>query len=142
MRMLRVTVKDASLKSDHEMMTSLTTVHVHINSWMPDEKYQYPIMNVSFIENNPLNTVIVDSSNGQPLYEVTTPWKLASRTTTIRRLKPGIAPSEGEVIAEVRSAWGSRTITLYGSTMHVNDWLRKEKLFSSCVAPRQSKIAA
>ncbi|KAF8531177.1 hypothetical protein JB92DRAFT_2854001 [Gautieria morchelliformis] len=89
-------------------------------------------MNVSFIEDEPLNTVIVDSSNGQPLYEVTTPWKLFGRTTTIRRLTPGTVSGQGEVIAQVRSAWGSgANITIYGSTMDVKDWLRKGGIFTS-----------
>ena len=89
-------------------------------------------MNVSFLKDSPLNTVIVNSSDGKPLYEVRTPWKLSARTTTIRRLKPGVTSGEGEIIAEVRwRTLGSSTISLYGSTMRIKDWLRKGGIFSS-----------
>jgi Family of unknown function (DUF6593) len=93
------------------------------------------IMNVSFLQDDPLNTVIVDSSNGQPLYEVDTPLKAGTRTTTVRRSKPGVASGEGQIIAAIRwRALGSSTITLYGTTMRIKDWLTKTGVFSSYVA--------
>ena len=91
-------------------------------------------MNVSFLENNPINSVIVDSSDGRPLYEVQTPWKLSNRITTMRRLKSGVAPGAGEIIAEIHwRTLGSSTIMLYGSTMRIKDWLKKDGMLSSCV---------
>ena len=90
-------------------------------------------MNVSFLENDPLNTVVTDSSNGYPLYEVNTSG-MTNRITTIRRLKAGVGPGQGEIIAEVH--WHTLTatmITLFGSTMRVKDYLKKDGIFSSCV---------
>ena len=54
-------------------------------------------MNIYFLKNDPLNSVIVDSSDERLLYEVHTPSKLVGHTTTIRRLRPGIAPGTGEL---------------------------------------------
>ncbi|KAF8494502.1 hypothetical protein JB92DRAFT_3099999 [Gautieria morchelliformis] len=89
-------------------------------------------MNVSFLQNEPLNTVIVDSSTGQALYEVDTPWRAGTRTTTVRRPKPGVAPGQGQIIAEIHwRTLGSSTITLYGTTMRIKDWLKKTGVLSS-----------
>ena len=94
-------------------------------------------MNVSFLQNNPINSVIIDSSDGRPLYEVETSRKLSSRITTIRRCKLGVAPSAEAVIAEIHwRALGRSTVMLYGSTMDLKDWLKKDGIFKPCVARR------
>src|SRR3979490_1344439 len=91
-------------------------------------------MNVSFLRDEPLNTVIVSTGDERPLYEVWTPWKIFNRTTIVRRLKAGMAFGAGEIIAQIHwRSLGSPTITLYGSTMRIKDWLRKDRMFSSCV---------
>src|SRR3979490_53003 len=89
-------------------------------------------MNVSFLKDDPLNSVIVNSSDEKPLYKVETPWKISNRTTTIRRLKSDVTSGEGDVVAEVQ--WrklGSSMITIHGATLRVRDWLRKDGIFSS-----------
>lgn len=95
--------------------------------------------NVSFLKDDPLNTIIVNSIDERPLYEVHTPWKFFNRTTTIRRLTSGVA-SPGEIIAEIH--WhlvGASTITFHGAiTLRVKDWLRSKGMFSACVILRQN----
>ena len=90
-------------------------------------------MNVSFLENSPFQSVIIDSRDGRPLLDhVQTPWTLSGRTTTIRRLRPGVVPGPGDIIAKIQwHTLGPSTITLYGSTMRVKDWLKKDRVFSS-----------
>lgn len=92
--------------------------------------------NVSFMKDEPLNSIVVDSSNGQPLYDVCTPWKLTGRVTTIRRLGPGVTSGLEPTIAEIH--WHSLTstkVTFYGTTtVKVKDWLKSKGKFSSCVA--------
>jgi hypothetical protein len=84
-------------------------------------------MNVSFLQNKPLNTVIINSADGRPLYEVKTPWKLASRVTTIRRTDAEVAAGQGQTVAEVHWHGGSASeINFLGSTMRVDEFLRLE----------------
>jgi hypothetical protein len=91
-------------------------------------------MNVSFLQNHPLDTVIINSADGRPLYEVKTPWKLASRTTTIQRTDPGMAAGEGETVAEIHwNSWGSSKISFLGSTMRMDEFLRQDGMWSKYV---------
>ena len=93
-------------------------------------------MNLAFLKDDPLNSIIVNSNDERPLYEVQTPWKFFNRTTIIRRLKPGVAFGAGQIIAEIHwRSLGAPTIILYGTkTLRVGDWLRKDGMLSSCVA--------
>ena len=91
-------------------------------------------MNVSFLQNNLVNSVIVNRSDGQPLYDVQIPRRLCGSKIAIRRVKPGVSPGGGEIIAEVHwRTLSASTITFFGSTMRVKDWLKKVGMFSSWV---------
>ncbi|KAF8589954.1 hypothetical protein K439DRAFT_1628166 [Ramaria rubella] len=90
-------------------------------------------MNVSFLHNDPYNSDIVNSSDGRPLYQVQTPFKLGSRVTHVRRIEQG---GMQQVVAEVHwHHFSSTMVTFCGrgpeSTMPLDDFLRKEGVFST-----------
>ena len=91
-------------------------------------------MNVSFLKDDPLNSIIVNTSDEQPLYEVHTPRKLVSRVTTVRRSEEGVASGTAEMLAEIQWHSLAPTITLFGEpTVRVKDWLKRKGVFTTCV---------
>ncbi|KAF8589962.1 hypothetical protein K439DRAFT_1331012 [Ramaria rubella] len=88
-------------------------------------------MNISFLRDSPLNTTIINSTTGQLLYEVRTPWRITSRTTYVRRLSLGSISGRGIPVAKVH--WHrlrSSKITVLGSTMRVKEFLPRDGFWS------------
>jgi len=87
-------------------------------------------MNLSFLQNDPLNTVIVNSADGAVMYATET-HKLVNSATTIKRMVPGV--EGGQTIAEIH--WGTLTfrsprVKYRGEELRTSDFLLKESLFS------------
>ena len=88
-------------------------------------------MNISFLDDKVLDTVIVNSADGRPLYEVQTPGWFGSRTTFIRRSLPGVPAGSGQVVAEIHWQYiGSDSISFLGAHMPVNTFLREDGVWS------------
>ncbi|KAF8592305.1 hypothetical protein K439DRAFT_1626327 [Ramaria rubella] len=98
-------------------------------------------MNVSFLYDDPLDTVIINSGDGTPLYDIHTPWSQSRRvsrsrprlTTFVRRAEPTISAEQGqpEFVAEIH--WrklGLSSITFLGSTMRLNDFVRSNGILT------------
>ncbi|EIW59696.1 uncharacterized protein TRAVEDRAFT_46999 [Trametes versicolor FP-101664 SS1] len=80
-------------------------------------------MNVSFTSNKLTNSAVVDSTTGQLLFELTTPFGLR-RHTTLRDVQNNVigAHQRGAIHDEV---------TYQGQTMRVSEWLHRNSVFSS-----------
>lgn len=79
-------------------------------------------MNLKFLTNDPLNTSVSDSANGNVLYSIKTPYRfVAKRTTTI-------ADAQGETIAVFQRRWGigANRITFAGETKPASQWLENK----------------
>ncbi|KAI0752730.1 hypothetical protein C8Q80DRAFT_1147926 [Daedaleopsis nitida] len=92
-------------------------------------------MNVSFARNDPLNSDVVDGATGRVLFEVSTPWKLGTSTTTIR-------DARRDVIAQYERRWGHDRVTYHGETRRVADWLPKKGFLSRCVVALSQSSSA
>jgi hypothetical protein len=87
-------------------------------------------MNVSFKQNDPVNTLIIDSNTGTRLYQVSTPWKLSGRTTTIRRLNNSRGSSDPASQIRWRS-FSADLVSVSGTQWTpVNDFLVRGGMFS------------
>lgn len=88
-------------------------------------------MNLSFLRNDPLKSVIVDTATGQPVYEVKTPWKFTRRTTTIKRSAGDSVQGDGEIVSQIRwREWGSTTITIGGTETTLRHFLKSDGILS------------
>jgi hypothetical protein len=90
-------------------------------------------MNISFEEDDPIDTSVIDTSTGALLYEITTPWSLLGRKTTIHRLgQRGTSP---RVVSEIK--WNSLLsdlVSVNGNQWtEINEFLVKSGIFSECV---------
>ena len=87
-------------------------------------------MNISFLQDDTLDTIIVDSANERPLYEVQTLLKRGHRTTFVRRTTPGKGSGTGELISVVHWSGVHHSSAIYflGSTMPMGEFLGTQKL--------------
>ncbi|KAI0752714.1 hypothetical protein C8Q80DRAFT_1147798 [Daedaleopsis nitida] len=81
-------------------------------------------MNVSFATNDPFNSIVVNEATGELLFEVSTPFNLGKRTTTIR-------DAHRKVVAEYQRRWGHDRVTYHGETRQLSEWLPKKGRWSS-----------
>lgn len=54
-------------------------------------------MNFSFRQNSPINSLVIDTATGQPLYDIDTPWSFGAGMTTIRRVGDEQFPVAGQI---------------------------------------------
>jgi len=90
-----------------------------------------PAMNISFRNNDPTNTSVVDTNTGAPLYEIETPRSFfKSRTTTIRRIYQQGSPSR--VVSQIKwSTFSPDLVSVDGNQWtKVNSFLVKGGIFS------------
>ena len=80
-------------------------------------------MNVNFLSNNPLNSVVEDAATGRVLYNIVTPFKVGKRMTTIY-------DASGHEVAVYKHRWGHDQIELRGQKMDASDWLAKDGIFT------------
>lgn len=80
-------------------------------------------MQIAFLSNNPLNSVVVDAGTGQRLYNICTPYGVGKRKTTIH-------DAWGRTVAKYKRRWGRDQIELYGMTRSVSSWLPSDSLFT------------
>ncbi|KAL1950054.1 hypothetical protein VTO73DRAFT_5176 [Trametes versicolor] len=81
-------------------------------------------MQIAFLSNNTLNSVVVDAGTGQRLYNICTPYGVGKRKTTIH-------DAWGRTVAKYKRRWGRDQIELYGMTRSVSSWLPSDSLFTS-----------
>lgn len=95
-------------------------------------------MNVSFLHNNPVNSVIVNNADERPLYGIKTPFKWAGPglTTTIRRADPVCLPEPEQISAETHwKAFGPTIVKYLGTEKPMKAFLRKTGgALSQCVS--------
>lgn len=80
-------------------------------------------MQIAFLSNNPLNSVVVDAGTGERLYNICTPYGVGKRKTTIH-------DAWGRTVAKYKRRWGRDQIELYGMTRSVSSWLPSDSLFT------------
>ena len=83
-------------------------------------------MNVSFVNDDPLNSDVVDSATGQLLYDITTPFTLGTSKTTVR-------DAQGQIVAVYKHGWGTDKMTFLGETRDIDEWLPTRDFFSRWV---------
>jgi Family of unknown function (DUF6593) len=90
-------------------------------------------MNISFLEDDPLDTVIHNSADGKPLYRIQSQGSFP-KSTYIRHVVPGVPAGSGPLVAEVHwHSFESDTISFLGRTMCVDTFLRQGGLWSRYV---------
>ena len=77
-------------------------------------------MSLAFLTNDPRNSVVINASSGNVLYEISTSWpKLFGPWTTT------MYDAAHRVVATVEQpAWGFRKVTFDGHTREVREWLQ------------------
>ncbi len=82
-------------------------------------------MEVAFLNNDPLDSVVIDALSGDTLYTISTSPKLAfgKRTTTI-------CDAEGRAIAQYKRRWVQDQVELNGVAKNVSSWLPRDGAFS------------
>jgi len=85
------------------------------------------MLNISFTENDPKNSLVVHTETGRPLYEIDTPRSLGDGMTTIRRV------DDKGVVAQVDwKSFGSDMLQFSGgASTKVGSFLSKEGTLSS-----------
>ena len=83
-------------------------------------------MNFTFLSNSVHNATVVDGSTNTVLFEVSTPFSLGKRTTTVTN-------ADGEVTGVYERKWGSDKVTLRGQTMKLHEWFPSNSGFGMCV---------
>ncbi|KAI0767449.1 hypothetical protein C8Q74DRAFT_1172399, partial [Fomes fomentarius] len=73
---------------------------------------------VSFLNDDPMNSDVVNSATGERLYDITTPFTLGRSKTTLR-------DGQGQVVAVYTRGWRENSVTYLGQTRDVSDWLQK-----------------
>ncbi|KAJ8482663.1 hypothetical protein ONZ51_g5199 [Trametes cubensis] len=83
-------------------------------------------MEIAFLSNDPLESVVVDAETGDILYSISTPPSTGTRKTTIY-------DSRGQKLAQYkrRPVWEHDQVMLHGETKDVSDWLRRDGLFTN-----------
>ncbi|EIW59720.1 uncharacterized protein TRAVEDRAFT_28750 [Trametes versicolor FP-101664 SS1] len=83
-------------------------------------------MEVAFLTDDPLDSVVIDALSGDTLYTIKTSPKLAfgKRTTTV-------CDAQGRAIAQYRRRWVQDQVELNGVAKNVNSWLPRDGPFSS-----------
>lgn len=54
-------------------------------------------MDVSFQQDDPVNSLVIDTVTGQPLYEINTAWSFRGGMTTVRRIGDVQLPIAGQI---------------------------------------------
>jgi hypothetical protein len=87
-------------------------------------------MNISFEENDPIDTSVIDTNTGAPLYEIKTPWSLFGRQTTIRSLGQRGTPTR--VVSQIKwNSVSSDLVSVNGDRWtKMNEFLVKSGMFS------------
>jgi hypothetical protein len=88
-------------------------------------------MNITFQKDNYIDSLIVNTADDTPLYQASTPFGIVHRTTSIRRVVPGVGP--GDSVAEIHWAPISSKVTYRGATIKIKEFLEHPHFFSSCV---------
>lgn len=85
-------------------------------------------MEVAFLTDDPLESVVIDALSGDTLYTIKTSPKLAfgKRTTTV-------CDAQGRAIAQYRRRWVQDQVELNGVAKNVNSWLPRDGPFSRYV---------
>ena len=83
-------------------------------------------MNVAFVSNDPFNSPVVDTATGQVIMQVSTPFRVGKRKTTV-------CDARGRVVGEFTRRWGQDVVSYHGETMRVRDWLPKKGHWSRFV---------
>ena len=85
-------------------------------------------MNIAFVSNDPFNSPVVDTATGQVIMQVSTPFRVGKRKTTV-------CDARGRVVGEFTRRWGHDVVSYHGETMRVRDWLPKKGHWSRFVVP-------
>jgi len=89
-------------------------------------------MNVTFLQNDYIDSLIVNTADGTPLYQANTPFGLVHRKTSIRRVVPHVGP--GDLVAEIQwaaIALRSSKVTYRGVSIEMKDLLDRPHFFST-----------
>lgn len=79
-------------------------------------------MNISFTSNKLTNSAVVDSTTGQILFELSTPFGLRRHTT--------LRDAQNNVIGAHKRGAIHDEVTYQGRTMRVSEWLHRNSVFS------------
>lgn len=80
---------------------------------------------ISFLNNNPLNSDVVDARSGEKLYSITTEVKGLRRDMTVVR------DARGETFAGwEQKSFGSDYVTFHGERCKLSKWLPKKNILS------------
>ncbi|KAF8510233.1 hypothetical protein BU17DRAFT_70142 [Hysterangium stoloniferum] len=88
-------------------------------------------MNVTFLKNCYVDSLIVNTADGTPLYQANSPG-LIHRTTSIHRIIPDAGP--GDLVAEIQwsaTALGSSKVTYRGVTIEMKSLLERPHFLST-----------
>ncbi|KAI0352654.1 hypothetical protein OH77DRAFT_1460007 [Trametes cingulata] len=81
-------------------------------------------MHISFLTNNPINSVVVNKTTREVLYNIVTPASFVTHKTTIR-------DGQGQEVAYYkRQTLDPDEIKFRGRVLYVNEWLQRDGLFS------------
>ncbi|KAI0366883.1 hypothetical protein BV20DRAFT_951172 [Pilatotrama ljubarskyi] len=81
-------------------------------------------MHVIFLEDDPLNSVVVNKDTREVVYNIITPFSLATHKTTIYNAQ-GL-----EVAYYKRQTFAPNEISYHGQVLPASDWLQRDGIFS------------
>ncbi|KAF8526830.1 hypothetical protein BU17DRAFT_82250 [Hysterangium stoloniferum] len=88
-------------------------------------------MNVTFLKNDYIDSLIVNTTDGAPLYQARTPSRFIHRTTSIHRIIPNVGP--GDLVAKIQwaaIALRSSKVTYRGVTIELKSLLERPHFYS------------